>query len=180
MTVKALKIVAALIKQVLCSLHAHINFTRLNFLAELFCVGVKNWVKELAASDVIGVEREKVKNISGDGKRSKQRNSIEIHHTNASSNRWKLIQQQRVHENCDKLKLHASIKVIHEISLLGRDSCYRCCVLLLCVSHWSSKDKLSSTRSDQWIISINLFAPTTSTTSTTKDVSLFTSVYDFI
>lgn len=69
----------------------------------------------------------------------KQRDSIEIHHTNASSNRWKLIQQQRVHENCDKLKLHASIKVIHEISLLGRDSCYRRC-MLLCVSHWSSND----------------------------------------
>lgn len=24
----------------------HINFTRVNFLTELFCVGVKNWVKE--------------------------------------------------------------------------------------------------------------------------------------
>lgn len=42
----------------------HICFTRSHFLTDLFCVGMKNWVKELVASDVIGVQRrEKVSNI---------------------------------------------------------------------------------------------------------------------
>lgn len=61
MTVKALKIETMQIKRVL-SVHNTCN-SPLNFLTELFCVGVRNWVKELAASDVIEVEREKVRSF---------------------------------------------------------------------------------------------------------------------
>lgn len=48
------------------------QFTRVNFLTELFCAGVNNWVKELATSDVIDVEREKVRS-SGKMKGAKLR-----------------------------------------------------------------------------------------------------------
>lgn len=72
MTVKALKIVAEQIKRVFSFLFApHMQLTRVNFLTELFCVGVNNWVKELATSDVIDVEREKVRS-SGKRKGAKR------------------------------------------------------------------------------------------------------------
>jgi hypothetical protein len=75
MTVKALKIEAMQIKRVSVCINVH---CALRFLTELFCVGVNNWVKELAASDVIEVEREKVRSFWS---------RLGIQYTNAPSNR---------------------------------------------------------------------------------------------
>lgn len=141
----------------------------LRFLTELFCVGVNNWVKELAASDVIEVEREKVRSFWS---------RLGIQHTNAPSNRWKLIQPPRAHENCDKLKWHASIKDIHEVSLLGRDSCYWCCCCRAFPRFPSQLPIGQQRRQQAWLL--QLISSHQRHRPITKDVSLFTTIHDFI
>lgn len=85
----------------------------------------ENWVKESVESDVIGAEREKVKNILGD-ERKQEVNSIKILHANRSSNSMKINPATRAGKS-RQIEIacinQTRIFFIHEFSLSERDSC---------------------------------------------------------
>lgn len=141
--------------------------------------GTRNWVKELAASDVIEVEREKVRSfLEKTGRYVGMEFTTRLRHQIGEN--W--------FNNRVCMKIATNWNDMHQSKIFMRfhswdvtrasDVVCGCCAfpdfpLQLPIGHQTA----SSTSS---ITIINLFTPTTPTVDHKKTVSLFSGVYDFI
>lgn len=148
-----------------CTTHA-IHSSELLNLTELLCVGMNNWVKELATSDVIDVKREKVRS-SGKMKGVKLRLEFTTRMHHQIGENW--------FNNRVCMKIATNWNDMHQSKLFMRFHSWdvtRAVDVACCCAfpHFPSQlpighQTTSSTRSDHSITIINLFTPTTPTVS---------------